>query len=395
MPLNPLSVAVLRLVWTERRISRAEIAQRLELSRSTASELVEPLLASGLVAEAGVGASRGGRRPIVLAFQDGAADILGVDVGASHVSVARTDLRGKVLAWHHRDHAVQADPDGTRALVKELCEAAMDGVPRERLVGIGIAVPSPVDPKHPERVSEVALPAWHGTHGFRQALAKYKVPVRVDNDANLGALAEHWWGGARGLSDFTYIKVATGIGAGHFIGGAIRRGASGVAGEIGHVAIDPRGERCVCGNRGCLTTLVGGHALVERAKALRTRVPGSVLATGDVTLGRIEQAALHDDPLALQVVHEAAEHLGVAIASMLNLLNPAAVILGGGLAVLGDRLLLPLRAAALRRTFVPAVANTEIRVSTLGPQVVALGAATLVLDAALQDPTKFPSLRDA
>ncbi len=394
MPLNPLSVAVLRLLWAERRISRAEIAQRLELSRSTVSELVEPLLASGLVAEAGVGASRGGRRPIVLEFQDGALDILGVDVGASHVSVARTDLRGRVLAWQHRDHPVQTDPDGTRLLMKELCDAAMTGISRDRLVGIGIAVPSPVDPKHPDRVSEVALPQWKGTHGFKAALAKYRVPVRVDNDANCGALAEHWWGGAKGLADFTYIKVATGIGAGHFIGGAIRRGASGVAGEIGHVAIDPRGERCVCGNRGCLTTLVGGHALVERAKALRAHVPGSALGAGEVTLARIEQAALHDDPLALQVVHEAAEHLGVAIAGMLNLLNPAAVILGGGLAVLGDRLLLPLRAAALRRTFVPAVANTEIRVSTLGPQVVALGAATLVLDAALQDPTKFPSLRD-
>ncbi|MBA3852830.1 MAG: ROK family transcriptional regulator [Gemmatimonas sp.] len=394
MPRTPLADDILRLIWAERRISRAEIAQRLELSRSTVSELVDPLLASGLVSEAGAGASRGGRRPIVLEFQDSAFEILGVDMGASHVSVARMDLRGRILAWVGREFAVQTDPDGTRALIKELCAEAMQGVARTQLVGIGIAVPSPVDPKHPERLSTVALSAWKGVHGFKALLSKYRVPVMVDNDANCGALAEHWWGGAQGLSDFTYIKVATGIGAGHFIGGAVQRGASGVAGEIGHVAIDPRGELCVCGNRGCLTTLVGGAALVARAAALRSRFPRSELATGELTLGRIEQAALRDDALALQVVHEAAEHLGVAIAGVLNLLNPAAVILGGGLSVLGDRLLMPLRASALRRTFVPAVASTDIVVSTLGPRVVAIGAATLVLDAALRNPSLFPSLRD-
>jgi predicted NBD/HSP70 family sugar kinase len=394
MPRSPLTDAVLRLIWTEQRISRAEIAQRLALSRSTVSEIVEPLLASGLVAEAGVGASRGGRRPIVLAFQDDAFDLLGVDMGASHVSVVRTDLRGRVLAMAARSHPVQADPAGTRACIAALCDEVLHGVAAGRLVGIGVAAPSPIDPAHPERLSTLAMPEWHGAHGLEALLAHYAVPVLVDNDANCGALAEHWWGAAQGLQDFTYIKVATGIGAGIFMGGAIRRGASGVAGEIGHVAIDPRGELCVCGNRGCLTTLVGGEALVRRATALRHEFPRSVLTEGSVTLGRIEQAALHDDPLALQVVTEAAEYLGVAIADMLNLLNPSAIILGGGLAVLGERLLVPLRESALDRTFVPAVASTSIVVSALGEQVVGIGAATLVLQAALNDPALFPSLSD-
>jgi predicted NBD/HSP70 family sugar kinase len=394
MPRSPLADSILRLIWAERRISRAEIAQRLGLSRSTASELVEPLLASGLVAEAGVGASRGGRRPIVLEFQDDAFDILGVDMGASHVSVVRTDLRGHVLQTVGGAQDVQGDPAGTKARIATLCAEAMRGIDPDRLVGIGVSVPSPVDPKHPERLSPVALPAWKGKHGLTALLKGWQVPLFLENDANCGALAEHWWGGAQGMPDFTYIKVATGIGAGIFMGGAIRRGASGVAGEIGHVAIDPRGEPCVCGNRGCLTTLVGGDALVKRATALRRRFPRSELRSGAITLHRLEQAALRDDPLALMVVTEAAEHLGVAIADMLNLLNPTAVILGGGLAVLGERLLRPLRASALGRTFVPEVAATAITVSTLGEQVVGIGAATLVLDAALQDPSLFPSLRD-
>ena len=387
-----LADSVLRTIWEERRISRAEIARRAGLSRSTVSEIVDELLATGLVAEAGVGVSRGGRRPIVLEFQDDAGVILGVDMGGTHVSVVRTNLRNAVEAWHHRNHPVHADPKGTRALIKELCDAALAGVPRERLIGIGVALPSPFDPQHPERVSDLGMPSWKGRHGLDALLAPYGVPVRFDNDANLGALAEYWWGAARGVDDFTYIKVATGIGAGHFMGGEIRRGSIGVAGEIGHVSIDQHGPPCVCGNRGCLVTYVGTHALVARAKELRAEFPGSVLATGEPTIARIEQAALADDPLATQLVREAAEYLGVAVASLLNLNNPAVVILGAGLAILGERLLVPLRASALRRTFVSAVASTEIRASKLGEHTIAVGAATLLLDAALEDPSLFPTV---
>jgi len=389
-----LADAVLRMIWEERRITRADIARRAELSRSTVSEIVEHLIATGLVSEAGEGASRGGRRPIVLEFRDDACSILGIDIGASHVSVALTDLRGRVLAWHHRDFPARTDPAGTGRLVTQLCDACLDdaGVRRSRLLGIGIAVPSPVDPRDPERLSSVALPSWGGRLDLGMLRARFQVPVVVDNDANLGALAEHWWGGARQLDDFAYIKVATGIGAGHFVNGRICRGSSGVAGEMGHVAIDPRGAPCNCGNRGCLQTYIGSQALVARAAALAPQYPGSILSGhGEPTLEQVEDAALADDPLAMQVVRETAEYLGIAIAGMVNLMNPAAVIIGGRIARLGERLLGPLRETVLRRTFVAAAAAAEIRTSDLGPQDIAIGAATLVLDAALHDPSLFPT----
>jgi hypothetical protein len=147
---------VLRLIWQEREISRADIARRTDLSRSTVSEIVSLLLPTALVAEIGTGPSRGGRRPIVLRFQDEACTILGVEVGATHVAVALTDLRGKVLVWRHRQHAVRANPDGTRRLVKELCEACLEksGTSTRRLIGVGIALPSPIDPREPQRLSE-------------------------------------------------------------------------------------------------------------------------------------------------------------------------------------------------------------------------------------------------
>lgn len=399
-PVRPpaLADAVLRLIWDAERISRAEIARVASLSRSTVSEIVEMLLATRLVAEAGVGASRGGRRPIVLEFQDDAGRILGIDMGASHVSVIVTDLRGRVLAAERAAHPVQSDPEGTRRLIRaqvDACLATIGGDPRSRLIGIGVAVPSPVDVRHADRLSPIAMPAWEGRHGLDELLADLAVPVLVDNDANLGALAERWWGAAQGLDHFAYIKIATGIGAGHVIDGRIHRGASGVGGEIGHVAIDPRGETCNCGNRGCLTTFVGGPAIEARMLALRAVYPQSVLAAGAPSIARLEEAARQDDPLALQVIHEIAEHLGIAIAGMLNLMNPAAVILGGRLASVGEKLIAPLRATALRRTFVAAAASTEIRTSTLGPHGIAQGAATLVLEAALQDPRLFRPIAPA
>ena len=389
---RPLADAVLRLIWTERRISRADIALRAGLSRSTVSEIVNEILPMGLVAEVGEGPSRGGRRPIVLEFQDEVCVILGVEMGASHVAVALTDLRGKVLAWETREHPVRSDPPGTRKTIAKLCEICLEtpAAARRPLVGIGVAVPSPVDPSHPDRLSTVVLPAWEERLGLDKLGEHYGVPLLVDNDANLGALAEHWWGQCGDADNLAFIKVATGIGSGHVIGGEIYRGATGVAGEIGHMSIDPHGEPCICGLRGCLVTLVGGHALQARAAELAAAFPQSVLTEKEFTVHDIENAALAGDPLALQVIHEAAEHLGTAVAGLLNLMNPAVVVLGGGFARLGELVLDPLRKRVRSRTLISSVAAAEIMVSKLGPQSMAVGAATLVLKAALEDSRLFP-----
>jgi len=390
---RPLADEVLRMIWREQRISRAEIARRAELSRSTVSEIVTDLLETGLVDEVGTGPSIGGRRPIVLEFQDGAGTILGVEIGATHVAVALTDLRGRVIAWEYADHPVRSDPDGTRALAARLCEACLVSVrgSKRRLVGVGVAVPSPVDPRNPDHFSEIVLPDWGGRGGLGALRSRFGVPLFVDNDANMGALAEGWWGAGRGVDDFAYIKLATGVGSGHVIHGEIYRGATGVAGEIGHVAIDPHGEECVCGLRGCLATLVGAPALVARARALLADYPGSSLAAVPITIASIEDAALAGDGLALHLAHEAAGHLGIAIAGLLNLMNPALVILGGGLSRLGGLLLEPLRETVHRRTLVSSVAASEIRMSALGPKSVAIGAATMVLKEALADSRLFPA----
>ena len=394
---HDLTTTVLDLVWKQREVSRAEIARHTGRSRSTISEVVARLLDTGLVEEVGSGESRGGRRPILIGFRDEGGVILGVDLGATHVSVILTDLRGSVLAWHDRAYPVRTDPGGAGKLVVALCRDCLAEWKGNAglLMGIGVAVPSPVDPESPDRVLERIHPAWRGRAILDRLDAAFGAPVFVDNDANLGAVAERWWGKALGVDDFLYLKVATGVGAGLMIGGEIYRGSTGVAGEIGHIVVDPRGPECVCGSHGCLATFVGTEALVERTRDLFPSFPTSALAGMDLNIKAIEDAALKDDPVALRVVHEAAHHLGIALAGVLNLLNPGSVVVGGSLARAGDRLLVPLREAVLRRTLVTSAAAAEIAVSELGPRVTALGAATHVLVAALADPTLFPGVKPA
>ena len=388
---RPLADAVLRLIWRERRISRAAIAEHGGLSRSTVSEVVNEILPTGLVNEVGLGESRGGRRPILLEFQDDACVILGVEMGAAHVAVALTDLRGGVLAWETREHPVRSDAEGTRALIAELAEACFrNGVRAGRpLLGVGVALPCPFDPSHPDELSTIVLPAWKGRLGLEGLGERYGVPLMVDNDANLGALAEHWWGAGRGVEDLAYIKVATGIGSGHIISGEIYRGATGVAGEIGHTAIDPHGKPCICGLNGCLVTLIGTPALLERARELLGEHPDSIFAGREFGIAELEEAALSGDAVAVQVAQEAAGHLGTVVAGLLNLMNPSMVVVGGDLAGLGELLLVPLREMARSRTLVSSVKAAEIRSSELGPKSVAIGAATLVLKAALADSRLF------
>ena len=168
-----------------------------------------------------------------------------------------------------------------------------------------------------------------------------------------------------------------------------------MAGEIGHIAIDPSGPECVCGNRGCLATFVGTRHLVERAAALLADHPDSTLAGTQPDIRMIEDAALAGDELARQVVNEAAVHLGIVVAGVLNLMNPGSVIIGGSLARAGDLLLAPLREAVASRTLVASAAASKIRTSEMGERATALGAATHVLVAALANPRLFPGVTSA
>ncbi|MEO1232533.1 MAG: ROK family transcriptional regulator, partial [Myxococcota bacterium] len=249
---------LLRLVWEYREISRADIARRTGLSRSTVSTVMSELLDSGIVEETRQGSSNGGRRPIMVGFRDNARTVLGVDVGASHIDAVLTNLRGEILERGSRVMPTRDAPEATLDAITTMARQLIKASPAPCL-GVGVGLPSPVHPSS-GRVPREVLPRWSEVDVAQALFERIDRPVRIDNDANLGALAELWWGAGRGGDDLVFVKVATGIGAGLIVNGRIVRGAHGFAGEVGHLSSDPNGPPCICGVNGCLNVIMGTEA---------------------------------------------------------------------------------------------------------------------------------------
>ena len=380
------TACILRSLWeSEDGAARVDLARESGLSRATVSGITGDLLESGLVVEGRQRASRGGRPARILRFLDDWRCIVGVELGASHISGVRTDLRGQVQASQRLEHDVQNDPQGTRVLLRGILTELMADA-QSPLLGVGIAVPSPILPNRQGLLSPDLFPAWEGIDLAADVHAQLGCPTLVDNDANLGALAEHWWGAGRGLSHFAYVKVATGVGSGVIINGDIYRGAGGIAGEIGHTAIDPHGPRCRCGLNGCLEALVGTRYLLERARRVGGAGKTQPHWAADPTLPALIQAARDGDRVAHELISTTGHWLGIALANLLNLINPGRVILGGRLTRAGDLLLAPIREAMAGRALWSSVADSQVVISSLPIEPIALGAATLVLQTALSDP---------
>jgi predicted NBD/HSP70 family sugar kinase len=383
---------VLRLVFDEHSISAAELARRTGMSRSTISGIVQELEQVGLIATVGPRPAHTGRRAVPLELAPDAFAALGVELGARHVAVLLSDLRGRTLAFAEEVHPVRHDPSGALALVDRSIEAVLAEarVPRRRLLGLGVAVPSPLQPDRPGRLLPLIFPAWTEVNLDEELRRKHKLPVVIDNDANLGALAERFWGA--GGTHLAYVKVGAGVGCGFIIDGRLHRGASGTAGEIGHTPIDPSGPACLCGNRGCVTMYVG-------AEELLARLPASSGARGRGTeprnLAALIALARSGDAAALALLAEAGTHLGIVIGGLINLNDPGVVVLGGELSAAGELVLAPLRREVQRRVLPSTFASTRIVATQLGRRGLALGAATLVLRQALEQDALFAAAERA
>ena len=373
---------LLRLLWAHREVSRAELARLTGLSRSTVSTIVADILATGLVRETRAGSSSGGRRPIMLGFDDNARVILGLDIGASHVGGVLTNLRGQILARRETEITSRAMPGPALDKVTELA-LELIGNRNDILLGIGVALPAPLHPTT-RRVLRSILPQWSDIDVGTELSQRLNTVVRLNNDANLGALAELWWGAGKDGGDLVFVKVATGIGAGLIIGGRIMEGVNGIAGELGHLSIDPNGPPCICGVNGCLNVIVGTQALLARAEARRPHFGDSTLPTGQMTLDDLIEGTRNEDPLSLEIIRFAGERLGQGLATLLNVLDPATIVLGGDLTRAGKPLLESVRKAILSRILVTSTGDERVVESQIDRQSVALGAATLILRAAIE-----------
>lgn len=355
--------------------SRAEIARRTGLSRSTVSSIVADLQRSGLVVDSNGEAQpgpRGGRPPSLIGLDRSAGAALGIDFGKRHLSVAVCDLSHTVLAEARRDMTEGYGAEEGMSVAAELVGEILEGaeIDRARVLGVGMGLPGPIHRLTGTVGSSAILPGWVGVRAADEMERRLSLPVHVENDANLGALAEFVWGAGRGSSSLTYLKVATGIGAGLVVDGELFRGAGGTAGEIGHTMIDESGDICRCGNRGCLETFAGAPAIV----GLLGRSLGEDLEIEDVV-----ERAVGGDPRCRRALADAGRHIGVAVANLCNLVNPERIVVGGSIGGAGDLLLDPMRESVLLRAIGTAADDVEIVPAELGERAELLGAVALVL----------------
>lgn len=351
------------------------------LSRSTVQSVVDELLDAGTVVEMGPGTDRSaGRPPILVGLRGSLGATVGVEIANGVVRAAVCNIAQELLV--HDDlpvdeHTPPAETlRRTRTLIEDLLQRT--GFERTQVMGAGIAMPGPIQRRSGLIGRACTLKPWVGVNAHTLARSILDLPVLVDNDANLAALAEMTWGAARGLDDFAYVYTATGIGAGFVLNGALYVGANGTAGEIGHTTIDEHGLVCECGGRGCLNTLSNAAAITKHLWQ----------SHGDkVSIEDVIALAQNGDAGCRRVLADAGRHIGVAMANMYNLLDPELIVLGGNLAGAGPILIDPLRESMARRAIhageaIPAVVAGEVDQDT----VVVVGAAAAVL----RDSVNFP-----
>jgi predicted NBD/HSP70 family sugar kinase len=355
--------------------SRAELARRTGLSRSTISTLVADLQRRGLVVErAGKFAGEGqpGRPAALLELDPTAAAAVGIDFDHDKVRVAVSDLSRSVLAEATVAHDVDHDAQGALDLAAELAEKVLDeaGVKKDRLLGVGVALAGPIDHDkgalHPSDV----LPGWAKIDAAKELEQRLGTPAYVDNDANLGALAEVTLGAGRNARFAAYVSISSGIGAGIVVDGRPYHGHRGTAGEIGHVVVDPQGPICRCGNRGCLETLASGPALLKLVQESREQ---------ELTVREMIELAREGDAGCGRAIADAGQVVGRVVAGLVNLFSPEMVVVGGDLGEAGDLLLDPLREAVRRNALPAAAEGLKVVAGELGERANLLGALALVL----------------
>lgn len=359
-------------------LSRAELARRTALAPSTVSPIVAELLDVGLVVEltgSGETGTRRGRPATLLALHRRAGAVVGIDLGKRHVRVAVADLAHNVLA--EKATALASDTPAATGIARivALIEEALPqaGVDRRDVVGVGMGLPGPVRADTGELGDSTILPGWVGVRAPQAMTDALGLPVRVDNDANLGVLSESTWGAARDCSEVVYLKVATGIGAGFIVGGQPFRGIGGTAGEIGHLVIDPGGPVCRCGNRGCLEMLAGADSVLH---ALRP-------THGDqLVLREAIGCAVEGDSGCRRAIADAGGAIGTALGTLCNLLNPQRIVVGGELGTAGELLLAPLRESLRRAAIRSAADDVDVVQAALGDRAEVLGAIALAIRSA-------------
>lgn len=358
-------------------LHRAELARRVQLSRSTVSSITAQLLREDVLTEVSAAdlgrVNRDGRGDRLLAINGGQGIALGVDFGTDQVRVALANAAHEVVATD----AAPIPPDITWRQRLDLGLTAADrltsqaGVSYSQLRGVGLGIPDPIDLVSGTVVSTRSdSRPWTGVRAADECAQRFGLPVWLDNSSHLAAIAEVTWGAGRGSHDAIYLKMSHGVGAGLLVDGRFYRGSVGAAGEIGHFSVDQEGPACPCGNRGCLELYAGSPAILDALRPLHGE---------ELTLNGVLDAIKQGDRASRRVVEDAGRLTGQVLANVCNLLNPELVIVGGDLVAAGDALLDPMRDVSSRYGLSIASQCMRIVPAELDDQAGVLGGVAMVL----------------
>ncbi|WP_051766585.1 ROK family protein [Saccharothrix syringae] len=368
-------VRVLGALVRAHRLSRTDLVRRTGLARATVGSVTADLIRSGIVTDEGAipGGNPGtGRPPRALALNPASAYAVGVDIGHDHIRVMLCDLVGAPVRDHVLPRAVDHDAAAVLTRTAELVDQVRReaGVPADRVLGVGVGIACPVDRDGALR-AEGIMPGWVGVRPAEELHGRTGFPVSLVNDANAGVLAEHRYGAARESGDVVYLRLSTGIGAGLLCAGRLLLGSGGLAGELGHLSVEPHGLICRCGNRGCLETVANPTAITR----LLTAVAGAAVSTADLV-----DLVRAGDRGAIRAVADAGEAVGRALAQAVTMFNPELVVIGGELVATGEVLLESVRNAVRRNAMGSHTQRLRVVPGALGDSAGARGAAALVLN---------------
>lgn len=368
-------------------ISRAELAVKTGLSRSTVSSIINSLIDQGLVLESELQNSKVGRPAILLVLNPRGGAVVGIEIGVAHISIILTDFVASVL-WRRRIELAsdlnQLDMlQKAEGLIEEALAVAYDkGL---RPLGIGLGVPGLVDNLQGKLIFAPNL-RWENVPFRLMWTQRFHLPIYIENEANAAALGEYYFGAAAGVENILYLSSDVGLGGGILIDGRLFCGSRGYASEVGHMRMEPNGEKCACGRVGCWETQVGPRAVLKRVRAALDITPDSKnhhLLRGNLdnlTFQMVVDAALDGDPLCVRAMEEVAVNLGMGIADLVNIFNPDLVVLGGALSR-GETILMPvIKETVMHEALFTNTSNLNFTASAHGADAAVLGAVAMVLD---------------
>lgn len=375
--------ALLRLLRDEGPASRAALVDAVGIGRSRLSVELDQLMDAGLVEDSGQRVSRGGRPSPQVALS-AELRFVGIDLGATSVTVGVSDSRLEIIEIVEEACDVREGPGPVLGRVDALMAELLSSTGTTAPAAIGMGVPGPVSFREGVPVSPPLMPGWN-RYPVRDALARrHGCPVTVDNDVNIMATGERWGGVAKGMDNFLFVKIGTGVGSAPVIAGHVYRGAQGSAGDIGHIRVAD-GPPCACGNDGCLEMVFSGAALGRDAiRAARSgespALAARLVGAGTVTAVDVGLAAQEGDATAIALVKGGGRRLGGVLAELVNFMNPSLVVIAGGVARLGHPLLAEIRQTVYRQSTPLATSNLPIVLSELGDSAGVVGAVVTASD---------------